>query len=294
MDIRVLRYFLKISELGNISKAAESLHTTQPNLSRQLTQLEEELGRTLVIRGKRRLTLTEEGEYLRKQALSIVEMADHTESTLKSFQNHINGHVHIGAAESTVMAFFASIFQKSWETYPGISYHLNSGNYVDVTRSLDNGLADFGIVIEKTDKSKYHHLQLPHRDTWGILMHRDSPLAQQKTITPADFAQLSLIASREIEEIGKIKNWASEGSPKVIATCNLITNAALMIEATSGYALTFEGLTFPSESNHLVFCPLEPAVTSSTYLIWKKDTPLSKSAQIFLELVKEAVGEQKD
>lgn len=153
MDIRVLRYFLKICELGNISKAAESLHTTQPNLSRQLTQLEDELGRTLVIRGKRRLTLTEEGEYLRKQALSIVEMADHTEATLKSFQDHINGHVHIGAAESTVMAFFAPIFQKSWETYPGITYHLTSGNYIDVTRSLDNGLADFGIVIEKQTKA---------------------------------------------------------------------------------------------------------------------------------------------
>ena len=101
-----------------------------------------------------------------------------------------------------------------------------------------------------------------------------TPPNPTQPLTPADFAQLSLIASREIEEIGKIKNWASEGSPKVIATCNLITNAALMIEATSGYALTFEGLTFPSESNHLVFCPLEPAVTSSTYLIWKK-TPHS-------------------
>lgn len=292
MDIRVLRYFLKVCELENITKAADALLTTQPNLSRQLTKLEEELGHQLLIRDKRRIRLTEEGRYLRKQALNIVNMADHTEHVLKTFNDNINGDVFIGVAESTVMSFIGPIFQDSWTHYPGIKYHVNSGNYADVTRNLEAGLADFGIVINSTDMDKYKAIKLPTTDTWGILMHKDSPLADKKAIDPSDLEGLPMIASRELADAPLLREWTNGVPINIIATFNLITNAALLINASGGYAFTLKKLTFSSEDNNLVFKPLSPTITSSVYLIWRKYVPLSQSAQVFLELVRKYLSEE--
>ncbi|MDD3794676.1 MAG: LysR family transcriptional regulator [Lachnospiraceae bacterium] len=278
MEIRMLRYFLKVCEIENITKAAEKLNTTQPNLSRQLSQLEEELGQTLLIRGKRRITLTEEGKYLRKQAQDIVNIADHTENVLHSFQDHITGDVYIGAAESMAMKFIGKIIRDSRNQYPGIHYHINSGNAKDITDQLDRGLLDFGIIVEPVDFDKYNYLELPVKDTWGILMQKNSPLAERESIRPDDLLEKPLYASSELLNIPGIKEWFGETyiNFNPIMTFNLITNAALMIESGGGYSFSFEGLSYIGVDDPLTFRPLFPKIQASLYLIWRKYETFSR------------------
>lgn len=291
MELRILRYFLKVCEIENITKAANLLNTTQPNLSRQLFQLEEELGQTLLIRGKRRITLTEEGKYLRKQAQNIINMTDHTENVLRSFQDNIAGDIYIGAAESMAMKFVGEIIRKSRNQYPGIRYHINSGNAQDITDKLDRGLLDFGIIVEPIDFEKYNYLELPVKDTWGILMQKESPLAEQDTICPEDLIDKPLYVSSELLNIPGIKEWLGETylSFNPIMTFNLITNAALMIESGGGYVFSFEGLSYTGADDPLTFRPLYPKIQANLYLIWRKYETFSNSAGKFLALITEVV-----
>lgn len=291
MELRILRYFLKVCEIENITRAAEELNTTQPNLSRQLYQLEEELGQTLLIRGKRRITLTEEGKYLRKQAQDIINMADHTENVLRSFQDNIAGEVYIGAAESMAMKLVGEIIRKSRNQYPGIRYHINSGNAHDITDKLDRGLLDFGIIVEPVDFDKYNYLELPVKDTWGILMQKNCSLAEKESILPEDLIDKPLYASSELVNIPGIKEWFGETylNFNPIMTFNLITNAALMIESGGGYVFSFEGLSYTGVDDPLIFRPLSPQVQASLYLIWRKYETFSNSAGKFLALITDVV-----
>lgn len=287
MELRTLRYFLKVCEIENITRAAAELNTTQPNLSRQLYQLEEELGQTLLVRGKRRITLTEEGKYLRKQAQDIISMTDHTENVLRSFQDNITGEVYIGAAESMAMKFVGEIIRKSRNQYPGIRYHINSGNAKDITDKLDRGLLDFGVIVEPVDFDKYNYLELPVKDTWGILMQKESPLAEKESICPEDLLDKPIYASSEIMKIPGIKEWLGETVIRFhpIMTFNLITNAALMIESGGGYGFSFEGLCYTGEDDPLTFRPLSPDIQANLYLIWRKYESFSNSAGKFLSLM---------
>ncbi|MDD3219621.1 MAG: LysR family transcriptional regulator [Lachnospiraceae bacterium] len=291
MEIRTLRYFLKVCEIENITRAAVALNTTQPNLSRQLYQLEEDLGQTLLIRGKRRITLTEEGKYLRKQAQDIINMADHTENVLRSFQDNLTGEVYIGAAESMAMKFVGEIIRESRNQYPGIHYHINSGNAQDITDKLDRGLLDFGIIVEPVDFDKYNYLKLPVKDTWGILMQKASPLAEKKFICPEDLLDKPLYASSELLNVPGIKEWLGESYLKFnpIMTFNLITNAALMIESGGGYVFSFDGLSYTGKDDPLAFRPLSPQIQASLYLIWRKYETFSNSAGKFLSLIKDVI-----
>lgn len=291
MELRTLRYFLKVCELENITRAAEKLHTTQPNLSRQLYQLEEELGQTLLIRGKRRITLTDEGKYLRKQAQDIINMTDHTENILRSFQDNIAGEVYIGAAESMAMKFVGEVIRASRNQYPGIRYHINSGNARDIMQQLDQGLLDFGVIVEPVDFDKYNYLELPIKDTWGILMQKESPLAKKESILPKDLSEKPLYASSELLKIPGIKEWLGESylNFNPIMTFNLITNAALMIESGGGYVFSFEGLIYTGNDDPLTFRPLYPKIQASLYLIWRKYETFSNSASKFLSLMTDVI-----
>lgn len=287
MELRMLRYFLKVCEIENITKAAAELNTTQPNLSRQLYQLEEELGQTLLIRGKRRITLTEEGKYLRKQARDIINITDHTEHVLRSFQDNLAGEVFIGAAESMAMKFVGEIIRESRNQYPGIHYHINSGNAQDITDKLDRGLLDFGIIVEPVDFDKYNYLELPVKDTWGILMQKTSPLAEKEFICPEDLLDKPIYASSELLKAPGIKEWMGESylNFNPIMTFNLITNAALMIESGGGYVFSFDGLSYTGKEDPLVFRPLFPRIHACLYLIWRKYETFSNSAEKFLTLI---------
>lgn len=291
MELRVLRYFLKVCEIENITRAAEELNTTQPNLSRQLYQLEEELGQRLLIRGKRRITLTEEGKYLRNQAQDIINMADHTENVLRSFQDNIAGEVYIGAAESMAMKLVGEIIRDSRNQYPGIRYHINSGNTQDITDKLDRGLLDFGIIVEPVDFDKYNYLELPVKDTWGILMQKNCSLAKKEEILPEDLIDKPLYASSELVNIPCIREWLGETylNFNPVMTFNLITNAALMIESGGGYVFSFEGLSYTGVDDPLIFRPLSPKIQASLYLIWRKYETFSNSAGKFLALITEVV-----
>ena len=200
MELRVLRYFLAVAREENITAAANSLHLTQPTLSRQLRDLEEELGQKLLIRGNHRMILTAEGMRLRKRAEEIVAMADKTEEEFRSMKGALSGDIYIGGGETDAMNLIAAVCRELQEEHPGIRYHLFSGNAQDVTERLDKGLLDFGLLIQPTDIAKYDCLSLPTKDTWGVILRRDSPLAAKQSIRAEDLAGEPLIFSRQVLE----------------------------------------------------------------------------------------------
>lgn len=286
MDIRVLRYFLAVVREESISGAAKALHLTQPTLSRQLIDLEEELGVKLLNRGKknRRVTLTEEGMLLRRRAEEIVALADKTISEFDTSQE-ISGDVYIGGGETDAMRFIAKIGKKLQERYPLIRYHLFSGNADDVAERLDKGLLDFGLFIEPANMERYNYLRLPHTDTWGLLMRKDSSLANKESIRANDLENIPLIVSRQSMVHNELSGWSGRDIEKlnIVATYNLIYNASLMVDEGFGYALCLDRLVFAAENNNFCFRPLEPRLEAHLDIAWKKHQAFSKAAEKFLE-----------
>ena len=289
MELRVLRYFLAVVREQSISRAAESLNLTQPTLSRQLMDLEEELGVKLLIRGKKNhsITLTEEGMLLKARAAEIVELADRTESELSYREREIGGDVYIGAGETDAMRLLAQTAKRLQETYPHIRYHLFSGNAEDVSERLDKGLLDFGVLIGEADLSKYDFLSLDAVDTWGVLMRDDDPLAAKERIRPKDLWGRPLILSQQSMRNNELSGWLGRSMERlnVAATYNLIYNAAHMVEAGLGCAITIEKLVNTS-GRPLCFRPLEPRLEGRLNVVWKKHHVFSKAAELFLREIK--------
>ncbi len=300
MEIRVLRYFLAVAREGTIIKAAESLHVTQPTLSRQLQDLEEELGQTLFIRSNRTITLTQEGMLLRKRAEEIMEMVNKTEADFSSMGKNIGGSVHIGGGESDAMKLVAGTIKELMEDYPDIRYHIFSGNAEDVIERLDKGILDFGILIQPVDISKYNYVTLPAKDVWGVVMRKDSQLAEKDAVTLPDLQGIPLICSRIAIQQSTVKNGCTEWFGKkfekmnVVATYNLIYNAALLVDAGVGYALALEKLVNVTEHSNLCFRPFDPRLESGLNIVWKKYQIFSKAAEIFLERIQAKFGECGD
>lgn len=288
MELRTLKYFLTVAKEENISKAANVLHLTQPTLSRQLMDLENELGIKLFIRGNRKVQLTDEGKLLCKRAEEIMTLVDKTEQELNHSDTIINGDIYIGGGETDAIRLIAKTAQHLQRKYPNIKYHIFSGNADDVTERLDKGLLDFGILIEPTDLTKYEHLQIPTTDTWGLLMRKDSNLASYQTITPKDLKHIPLIISRQSLVDEAISNWLTESSKNlnIIATYNLIFNASLMVEEGMGYALCLDKLVNTTGDCELCFKPLSPPLESKLSIVWKKNQVLSKASQKFLQALR--------
>ena len=297
MEIRVLRYFLAIAREGSITNAANFLHVTQPTLSRQIRDLEEELGQKLFIRGSHSMTLTPEGMILRKRAEEIISMVDKTEAEFNSMENMVSGDIYIGSGETDVIKLVAQIAYELRVSYPGIHYHLYSGNSEDVTERLDKGLLDFGILIQPADISKYDYINLPARDTWGVIMRRDSPLAEKEVIRKEDLLGVPLICSRQAISGERRGNEFAERFGEdfdrldIVTTFNLIYNAAIMVEAGIGYALTIDRIVNTAESSNLCFRPLEPRLDSGLNVIWKKYQVFSSAAELFLNKLRERFGD---
>lgn len=287
MDIRILRYFLAVVREESISGAAEALHLTQPTLSRQLMDLEEELGVKLLNRGKKnqRITLTEEGMLLRKRAEEIVSLTDKTLSEFDTKSDIISGDIYIGGGETNAMKLIAKIAKKLQSQYPLIRYHLYSGNADDVAERLDKGLLDFGLFIEPARMERYNYLRLPDTDTWGLLMQKDSPLANHKSIHAEDLENLPLIVSRQSMVHNELSGWRGSDFDhlNIVATYNLIYNASLMVDEGFGYALCLDRLVFPAKNSNLCFRPLEPKLEAHLSIAWKKHQVFSKAAEKFLE-----------
>ncbi|HIU80997.1 MAG TPA: LysR family transcriptional regulator [Candidatus Ornithoclostridium faecavium] len=285
MDIKELKYFIAVAECGSISKAAEKLFTTQPNLSRQLMKLEEETGQKLLIRGNKKSELTEAGRLLYKRATEITELMDRTQSELRSDGDEVFGTVCIGGGESYAVGLIAKAAKEVSDMFPGIKFDFFSGDTDAVTEKLDKGLIDFGILIEPSNLEKYNSLRLPLTDKWGILMRKDSPLSEKEYITKEDLNGLPLLFSVHSFKKNNVTAWFCKDLDKlnVVATYNLIYNASLMVEQGMGYAVGLKGIINTSGDSTLCFRPFFPILETHLDVAWKKNGELSKASKIFLE-----------
>lgn len=293
MEIRVLRYFLAVARERNITGAANYLHLTQPTLSRQIHDLEKELGQQLLIRKSHRVELTPEGVLLRKRAEEIIAMVDKTEAEFASMEDTVSGDIYIGSGETQTIRQIAELIKDLGEACPNIHYHLHSGNAEDVTERLDKGLLDFGILIQPADLTKYDYLDLPARDRWGVIMRKDSPLAEKEAIEKNELLEIPLLCSRQVvgsrHSENKFAEWFGTDYEKlnIVATYNLMYNAAILVEAGVGYALTLDKLANTSEDSVLCFRPLRPELESGLNVVWKKYQVFSPAAELFLKTLKE-------
>ena len=293
MELRVLQYFLAVAREQSISAAAESLHLSQPTLSTQLKGLEEQLGKQLLIRGtkgSRKVLLTEEGMVLRKRAEEILELVRITENEISRSDEVVAGDVYIGAGESDMIRIFARAAQQLQQRYPDIHYHILSGNAAFVQEYLERGLIDIGVVYGPVDTAVYNAVPAPVRDTWGVLMRRDSPLAQKEYIQPQDLWDKPLILSAQKNDDLSMVHWMQRDISKlqVVATYNLVFNASLLVEEGLGYALCFDKLINVTGDSRLCFRPLFPKMEAEASIIWKRYQVFPKAAQKFIEALQKS------
>lgn len=293
MEIRVLKYFLAVAREGSITGAANSLHLTQPTLTRQLQELERELKQQLLIRGKYRVTLTPEGMILRKRAQEIVDMVEKTEAEFQAISDTLSGDIFIGGGETDSMKYIAEIIKDIQSDFPDIKFHIYSGNAEDVMEKLDKGLLDFGLLIQPIDLSKYDHITLPEKDVWGVILRKDNPLAQKDNIVLDDLAGIPLLASRQMSpkysKDSGFLDWFGDkyNELNITATYNLVYNAAVMVKAGVGCAVTLDKLADTSDQSELCFRPLKPRLESGLDIVWKKYQVFSPAAKLFLEKLQE-------
>jgi len=291
LELRVLRYFLAVAREETITGAANLLHVTQPTLSRQIHDLEQELGQKLLVRGSHRVSLTPAGMLLRKRAEEIVSMVDKTEGEFSAIDTEIAGDVYIGGGETRGLFLIAQTARELREEYPGVRYHLYSGNSQDVAERLEKGLLDFGVFVHPADLSRYESLELPEKERWGVVIRKDDPLAQKKAVRREELADQPLIVSRQAMEAGRdnaYARWFGESfeALNISTTFNLVYNAALMVEAGLGCALTIDRLVNISPESALTFLPLEPKLETGLSLVWKRHQVFSAAAEAFLERLK--------
>lgn len=275
----------------SISGAAKSLHLSQPTISTQLKAMEDELGKQLLIRGtkgSRKVTLTDEGMILRKRAEEILQLVKRTKDEISLSDETVVGDVYIGTGETDIVRLMAKAAKKIQEQYPEIHYHISSGNAEYVLEYLDKGLIDFGLIYGTADPQKYESIPIPIKDTWGVLMRRDSSLAQKEFIQPEDLWDKPLIVSHQKSDNPYIARWLKQDISKlnVVATYNLVFNASLLVDEGLGYALTLDKL-INTEGSNLCFRPLSPHLDASACIVWKRYQVFSKAAERFLQQLQE-------
>ena len=295
MEIRVLKYFLAVAREGSITAAANALHLTQPTLTRQLQDLEYELKQKLFVRGKYKITLTDEGILLKDRAEEIIEMVDKTKRDIISSGVDIKGDVYIGGGETEAMEYVAEVIKEVQAIQPNITFHFYSGNAEDIMEKLDKKLLDFGLLVQHNNISKYDSITLPVTDVWGVLMRKDSLLAQYKSVRLENLKGLPLINSRQA--IKKSSNneflkWfhGQFDNLNTVATYNLIYNAAIMVKSGIGYAITLDKLADTSDKSPLCFRPLEPKLKAKLNIVWNKSSMHSSAVNLFLQKLQEKFG----
>lgn len=291
MEIRVLRYFLEVAREGSITHAAQRLHVSQPTLSKQLKDLEGELGKKLFTRSSFSVRLTEEGMLLRKRAEDILDMVDKTEEEFKALGAVTGGDIYIGCAESEGIKHLARCIKAVKEQYPGIRVHLYSGDTNDLAGRLEQGLLDFAVIAQAVDLSKYNYLELPWADIWGVVLRRDDPLSAKESLRVEDLLDKPLIVSRQglREDLPRLFGEKVDRL-NVTATINLAYNGSVLVREGIGYALTFDRLVNTSDESDLCFRPLAPRLSTQLYVIWKKYQVFSPAAELLLQEMKESYG----
>lgn len=286
MEFRVLQYFLAVVREENISRAAESLHVTQPTLSRQMAQLEEELRTPLFIRGKH-LTLTDAGVMLRRRAKEVVSLINKIESEFEE-QNEVGGIISIGSGGLSAVEFLLPAMQSFREKYPRVQFQFYTNSAEYVKERLDQGLLDFGLLLEPIDITKYDYLRMPAKEKWGLLLRSDSPLAEKEYITKADLQSIPLITTDRRSLQNELEHWLGKPFSEldIFATYNIITNVALLVNNRAASALTIEGAVNLFGSDKFVFKPLFPELSMTSVLAWKKFQPSFGASGKFLEYLK--------
>ncbi len=290
MELRVLRYFLTIAREENITRAADILHITQPTLSRQIMQLEDELGVKLFNRGSR-FSLTEKGILLRRRAEDILDLAMKTENEVKAPDKSLSGTIYIGGGETNAMRLWAPIIKEFSDEHPDVQFDIFSGSADELKERIDKGLMDIMLLIEPVNMEKYEFIRLNTTDRFGIIMQKSSPLAAKEFIRASDLENTALILSRRNLVQEKMIQWFGKNYEKinVTATYNLIYNAAIMVESGLGSAVALENLVPESGESRLCFRPLEPAFEVGHFLAWKKYQVFSAAAEKFLEKIRESL-----
>lgn len=288
MELKTLRYFLAVADEQNLTKAAEALYMTQPALSRQMIALENELGVQLYSRGSRTISLTKSGQRLRERAREIVELADLTSREFAASEEEVAGCVAIGAGESFTSVSVARAAALLRERCPGITYRLRSGNAPDLLADLDAGLLDFCLLIQPVDISHYQSCRASERDTWGLIMGKDNPLATKECVTREDLLGEPLIFSEQNTESSPLNqaflDWFGPGFERlnIVATYNLASNATLFAAQGFGSIVALTNQLRVDEAQHLTFRPFAPLLQADSHLVWKKNRPLSPAAAEFL------------
>lgn len=291
MEIRELKYFLAVAREQSISKAASFLYMTQPSLSRQMQNLEKEIGKQLFVRSSTKITLTDAGMLLRKRAEELLELYDKTTAEITAPQGTVSGEVHIGGGESYAIETISKTAKQVQQVHPNIRFNIYSGDSVAVSERLDKGLLDFGVLVEPADLTKYNYIRLPQRDTWGVLMRSDCDLAQKEYLTPEDLYDLPLIGSRHMTEKTAVSDWFQRDVSQLnfVVTYNLMYNASLFAKEGVGYVIGLDRIINTAADSQLTFRPFKPKVESSLAVAWKRYQVFSKPAEIFLEYLKHTI-----
>ena len=287
MEIRVLRNFLEIAREENMTRAAERLHISQPSLSKQMKDLERELGKKLFVRSNYSIHLTEEGMLLRKRAEDLLAMADKILNEFSTLDDITGGDVYIGCAESHLIRYLAYAVKNLSGQYPGIHYHITSGDTELVAERLNRGLLDLAFIVEPPDLSKYNYLEVPGSDVWGAVMRRDCPLASRPAVTVDDLLGYPIFCSEQSVR-ADLPRWCGEKSSQlnIMVSFNLTNNGAVFVREGLGIALTFDRIIEISPDSPLCFRPLVPELRTRMYIIWKKYQVFTPAAQLLLDELK--------
>ncbi len=288
MEIRVLRYFLTVVREGSITKASEVLHITQPTLSRQLAQMEEELGVKLFDRGSRKITLTNEGILLCRRAEEILQLVDKTEKELVEQDEQIEGKISIGCGEIAAVQLLSNLFQTFRKKYSRVNFDLFTATADLVKEQMDKGLLDIGLLLEPVDKEKYDFIRLDREENWVVLMRPDDPLAQKESVTAKDLSVRPLILPRRLSVQSELASWFGNyyNNLNIVFTSNLSTNGAVMVSHGLACSLVIEGAVPFWDPSKITYRPLNPPLTATSVLAWKRGQPFSLAATKFIEHMK--------
>lgn len=292
MDIRTMQYFLAIAQEGSFTKAAERLHMTQPPLSRQMRDLEAELGVALFARGGKGVMLTEEGAHFKERAQEVVDLVGQIESDMASEASNILGEVRIACGESDAVAFLAKAAKGLQRSHPGVTYRLLSGDGDFVADRLDHGAADIGLLVTSSiDSADYGFMKVPAKDTWGVLMAEDAALAKLDRVTPDDLAGEPLLLPYRASMGSDLMSWFKDKreSLNVVATYDLAYNASRFAREGLGYAVALDGIVDASEGSGLAFRPLAPHLDAHLFLVWNRQRRLTRATEAFLEAVRNTI-----
>lgn len=292
MELRVLNYFVATAQELNMTRAAQKLLVSQPALSRQIANLEDELGVKLFNRQPRHLTLTPAGQYLYEQAKEILTLASKTKSNLQS-SAVISGDLTIAAGESFAMQRLMNIVSNIIRDYPTVKIHILSGDYEFAERRLDTGAVDFAVIIGNLPLDNYASLQLPEKDTWGVLMTKDDPLAKKSAITAEDLVGRNVLNSQQAENRKYFDSWFGNYKEQIniIGTVNLNFNGTLLVKNKAVIMLTLDKLANISDESNLTFRPITPMLKQPVTVIWKRETNKSPVADLFLNRLRASIDD---